>query len=85
MAESKYKGIDERVTKCCDPSETHHEAGISFDTNEAIGGGIQHSLRFHFLEQVGGPSPVLLQTFKSMWLNKENTQQLIKELQSIEF
>lgn len=79
---SKYKGIDSREINCCDPSEMSIEAGISFDCDEN-----QNILRFHFLEYIdtenGGK--ILNQTTKSMWLNRNNTAQLIASLQKLSF
>lgn len=56
-------------------------AGISFDQIE---NGTQ-LLRFHFLDQIEKPdgSNLVVQKTKSMWLNLENTEQLISELQEI--
>lgn len=80
---SKYKGIDEREIKCCDTSETTIEAGISFDID-----GEQNILRFHFLDFIESgklSNRSLVQETKSMWLNKENTQQLIRALKKLKF
>jgi hypothetical protein len=83
---SKYKGIDSREIKCCDPSDSHHEAGISFDVNEG-----QNILNFHYLYVINRAindnydQMLTLQATKSMWLNKENTDQLIKALQDLKF
>lgn len=91
---SKYKGIDSREIKCCDPSKKTIEAGISFDNDEG-----QNILRFHFLDYIttsklvpsnnGGvameQNSILTQETKSMWLNKENTEQLIKALKGLKF
>lgn len=76
---SKYGGIDEREIKCCDKSPTTIEAGISFDVD-----GEQNILRFHFLEIISGTN-ILTQTTKTMWLDKENTQELINELKKLKF
>lgn len=76
--ESKYNGIDEREIKCCSDNPNSIEAGISFDEHDGV-----PVLRFHFLGYVNGT--ILNQETKSMHLNKENTQQLIKELQSLNF
>ena len=75
---SKYNGIDERQIKCCDPSETTIEAGISFDTDS----NGQNILNFHFLQvtEIG-----IDQKTKSMWLNKENTKELINSLRALKF
>lgn len=84
---SKFKGIDEREIKCCDTSETTIEAGISFDELE----NGQHVLRFHFLDYIEHgkdgklENPILIQRTKSMYLNKENTQQLIESLRELSF
>lgn len=83
---SKYDGIDIREIKCCDESETTIEAGISFERDDN-----QNILRFHFLDYIkygkNGKleEPILIQETKSMWLNKENTTELIKELKEIHF
>ena len=79
---SKFKGIDSREIKCCDKSETTIEAGISFDNDEG-----QNILRFHFLDYIHKKdgSKLLHQQTKSMWLNKENTEQLIKALRELSF
>lgn len=83
---SKYDGIDIREIKCCDESETTIEAGISFERDES-----QNILRFHFLDYVkygkNGKldNPILIQQTKSMFLNKQNTTELIKELKILTF
>ena len=79
---SKYNGIDSREIKCCDKSETTIEAGISFDEDEC-----QNILKFHFLDYTNKKdgSKMLHQKTKSMWLNKENTKQLIKALRELRF
>lgn len=79
---SKYKGIDERVIKCCSEHENTIEAGISISDVDSV-----PVLNFHFLEIV---KPVhcpsfLNQITKGMFLNKENRDQLVKELKSIKF
>lgn len=66
---SKYQGIDQRQIKCCDPSPKSIEAGISFDSNLSV---------CKLLSEKTRP----LQT-KTMWLDKQNIDQLIKELQEI--
>ena len=79
----KFKGIDSREVKCCDKSETTIEAGISFDSDNG-----QNILRFHFLDLVrkqDGSGYILHQETKSMWLNKEATNQLIKALRELRF
>lgn len=79
---TKYRGIDQREIDCCDPSETTIEAGISFDVLE----NGQNVLRFHFLEYLDPKNKKLLnQTTKSMWLDKDNTKQLISALQGLSF
>ena len=83
---SKYKGIDQREIKCCDPSIKTIEAGISFDEDRG-----HNTLCFHFLDTIdykgGGDKtePILHQVTKTMWLNKENTKELIKALQELKF
>lgn len=80
---SKYQGIDSREIKCCDPSPKTIEAGISFDHDNG-----QNILKFHFLEYIESideSKEILTQITKSMWLNKENTQQLINALQELTF
>jgi hypothetical protein len=75
---TKIEGIDEREIKCCDPSPTTNEAGISFDNNNG-----QNILRFHFLDLLKydeNGKAILHQRTKSMWLNNENTKQLIDAL-----
>lgn len=86
-APSKYKGIDGRHIKCCDPSPKTIEAGISFRTE-----GPEHTpaLVFHFLEDIGltdeqTGAPLLHQAEKSMWLDRENTKELIAELRRLKF
>lgn len=76
---SKYKGIDEREIKCCSNSENTIESGISF---EQLDNG-QNVLRFHFLELIQGK--VLDQKTKSMYLDKKNTEELIKSLSELNF
>ena len=71
--------IDERQIKCCDTTPGTIEAGISLDYDHA---NQVHLLRFHFLENTQG---IVNQTTKSMWLNKENVQELIKELKKLKF
>lgn len=83
MSKSKYDGIDERVIKCCDDSSGTIEAGISFDEQEDKNDKLINVLRFHFLDYL--PNGMLTQKTKSMFLNKENTQQLITELQNLNF
>lgn len=77
--ESKYNGIDEREVKCCDTSDNTIEAGISFEQLE----NGTNVLRFHFLELIQGK--VLDQRTKSMYLNKENTKELIALLSELNF
>ncbi len=83
---SKYDGIDIREIKCCDESETNIEAGISFERDEE-----QNILRFHFLDYIKYckhgelDEPILNQFTKSMFLNYENTTELIKELKELNF
>ena len=77
--ESKYKGVDQRQIKCCDKAKDTIEAGISFENNQG-----QDILNFHFLEYINlSGKPILIQRNRSMWLNKENVEQLIEELQEI--
>jgi len=71
---SKYNGIDERDIKCCCNDENCREAGISFEGN---------TLRFHFLEYIDKDKKILDQTTRSMILNKQTAQELIKQLQKI--
>jgi hypothetical protein len=72
---SKYQGIDERDIKCCCKEEDCRQAGISFEENR---------LRFHFLEYIDvGDKKILDQKTRSMVLNKQTAQALIKELQKI--
>ena len=79
---SKYNGIDSREIKCCDTSEKTIEAGISFENDEG-----QNILRFHFLQQMNAKNGnnFLVQETKTMWLNKENTHQLINALRELDF
>lgn len=76
--ESKYNGIDQRDIKCCCDNPNCCEAGISIDEN---------CLKFHFLEYIpmSGEKIMLTQTTKSMMLNKENVNELIKELKQLKF
>lgn len=74
---SKYKGIDERQIKCCDTAKNTIESGISFDTREG-----EFYLRFHFLELIK-TWDIVTQKTKSMKLDKENIEQLMKELEEI--
>jgi len=82
----KYGGIDSREIVCCDESNTTIEAGISFDVDQG-----QNILNFHFLDLIkfgkNGKlqKPILHEKTKSMWLNKENTEQLIKALKKLRF
>ena len=72
---SKYEGIDERDIKCCCKNENCRESGISFEEN---------TLRFHFLEYIEGlDKKILTQTTRTMILNKQTAQELIKELKKI--
>lgn len=75
---SKYKGIDSRDIKCCSDNENSIEAGISFDENDGV-----NILRFHFLDYEEGK--ILNQRTKSMHLNEENTNELIKKLTELTF
>lgn len=75
---SKYHGIDEREIKCCSTNPNSIEAGISFDYDNGI-----NILRFHFLEYIEGR--VLDQRTKSMHLNKETVQAIIKQLSEMQF
>lgn len=81
---SKYKGIDERVIKCCNPfnNENSIEAGISI--GDIDGAPI---LNFHFLEIVNTVHSTIFfnQTTKGMFLSRESRDQLVKELKSIKF
>lgn len=54
------------------------EAGISFDENDGV-----NILRFHFLDYEEGK--ILNQRTKSMYLNEENTKELINELSKLTF
>lgn len=78
---SKYKGIDERIIKCCDTETNTRESGISFDYNYDRKVNI---LRFHFLEYIA-ECKMVDQITRTMYLNKENTAQLIKALQELTF
>ena len=79
---TKYKGIDERKIKSCDKSPEHIESGISF---KVING--ENRLIFYYTVEehnVDG-SIFYRQIEKSMSLNAENTEQLIEELQKLDF
>ena len=80
---SKYEGIDQREIKCCDTNHKTIEAGISFDQEDAN----TMILRFHFLDYItkGNGEKILHQQTKSMWLDKENTKQLIQSLKELKF
>jgi len=71
----KYEGIDERIIKCSCDLDNCREAGISFSDN---------FLRFQFLEY-DKVYKTLDQRTVSMMLDKENVEQLIKELQTFKF
>ena len=77
--ESKYKGIDNREIKCCCDNPNCSEGGISFDTDENI-----NMLNFHFLDYING-TEILHQETKTMYLDKENTKELIKALKELNF
>jgi len=77
---SKFDGIDERVIKCSDKAPGTIQAGISFDKLE----NGQNVLRYHFLA-IPFLNGKVTQITRSMYLNKENTAQLIKELQELTF
>lgn len=73
---SKYKGIDSRIIKCCSANYKSIEAGISFDEILTV-----PVLQFHFLEFIKGTANITQET-KSMFLDKESTAHLIKELKA---
>lgn len=71
----KYKGIDQRDIKCCCNEENCRQAGISFSEN---------MLNFHFLDFKDLPKGKILDQFtRSMYLNKQTAQALIKELKKV--
>lgn len=74
-----YNCIDEREIKCFDNSPGTIQAGISFDSLED-GTPV---LRFHYLELLMGK--LVTQRTKSMYLNKKNTNELIKALKQLKF
>lgn len=83
---SKIRGIDEREIKCFDAGPNSREPGISFDV---LSNGTP-VLRFHFLEAKEYFSnhstfSQLKQETRSMYLNRENTAQLIAALQNLSF
>lgn len=81
---SKYIGIDEREIKCCDTEPDTREAGISFDYDDNKKVNV---LRFHFLEEIDliNGNKLTDQVMRTMYLNKENTAQLIKALRELTF
>lgn len=80
--QSKYKGIDSRDIKCCCNEPNCAETGISFDEDEG-----QKMLKFHFLHYryINKTEKILEQKTKTMFLNKENTKELITALKQLKF
>lgn len=76
----KYLGIDSRDIRCVSKNPNSIEAGISFDSDEDA-----TILRFHFLEFTNTRKPFLTETTKHMHLSKETRDELVKQLQSLEF
>jgi hypothetical protein len=80
---TEINGIDMRHIKCCDPSPDTRKAGVSFEQRD----GGQHVLCFHFLERYHKEDGTHFdhQEMRSMFLNKENRDELIAELKAMRF
>lgn len=76
---SKIKGIDLREIKCCDTAGNTIEAGISFEYDNGV-----NMLCFHFLEDYKNTGQTIQRT-KIMYLNEQNTEQLVKALLQLDF
>lgn len=77
---AKNNGIDERQIKCACNDENCSQTGISFESTFN-----ENHLRFHFKDYLGAKSGLLYQRTKSMVLNKQTTNELIKQLKQLKF